>query len=163
MNKKADIPTTLLFVVAVVLSLTTLFIFLSAGSTFKGQSEQISKVIGIMELSQKYILSEAKSSLINTVSCPDKSNEFCAVTDIKERFTKISSSSDFILPGTESYLGKIRREEFSLTQAGDIYILQVENITLTSQISQNKLTRTLSICLQYNITESSTHECIIQG
>ena len=68
MNKKADIPTVLLFVIALVLSLTALFAFASFSKDFSSHSEELSEIAQEIEFNQEYITQTSKLLLTQTIS-----------------------------------------------------------------------------------------------
>jgi len=155
MNKRGDFPTIILVLIALVLSTITLYTFATFNSNFGKQSQHISGVIGEIEFNEQYIKETTKKTVRQIV--------MAQTTNLEESFKQYIEETTPV-PGTENFFGKIKRhtpekKEFTLTKKENNYIFQMQNISLTSQVEQNKIQRTLNPCFEFNSRGEFLNNC----
>ena len=157
-NKKAQTATILIFIVAIISSITTLFVLASSNSDFNSQSLQLSQMVTEIEYSQDHILSLSKIIAKQTIQqCAVLS---CTPEQLKSDFKTISLEKDFQLSQTGNFFGEIRNSNFNFfVNENNQYQLEIPNIKLQSQKQANKFTRSLTICMLFNEEGKYVKDC----
>ncbi|MEK6854954.1 MAG: hypothetical protein AABX73_01915 [Nanoarchaeota archaeon] len=154
-NKKADVPITLVLIVAFALSIIALISFATFNSELTTQSQDLSDMLFEINLAHDYIAEKAKlisEEAIN--SCPA-----CDNIDLKESFKSSAETQNFKISNIGNFFGKIRNNEFQFEQLDNTYTLKIENIILQSERNDNKISREFSICMEFNKNGKYSKNC----
>ncbi len=155
MNKKGDVPTLLLIIVALALSLATILGLLTFDNNRNQQSIQFSEITSDIEFKQQYITASIKLLAKQSIT----------QTNPEQAFQDLANKKEFIYPGTENFFGKIRRhtpstKEFTLTKnENNNYVFQMQDIKITSKKADNSITRTLNLCFEFNSNGEFLNSC----
>ncbi|MBS3089228.1 hypothetical protein J4402_05680 [Candidatus Pacearchaeota archaeon] len=145
MNKKADIPTTLLLVIALVLSVTAIFILVSFAKDFQSSSTLFSEIAEEINFNQKYITQTSKIILSQTItSCPS-----CTEQQLKEKFKTLTTEKEntYRYEGAGNFFAKIRNSEFEIKKQNNIISLEIKDISIISERGNNKIERTFDVVI----------------
>jgi len=151
MNKKGDVPTILLVIVALVLSVATLFIMLSFGGGVGSKSAEVSILISGVEFNYNYIIESTKLIASETIKLGAGS---------KERFKEIADKRNIQIEGQGNFFGHVRTGEFSFTSGGAGHILNVgEPIFVEFKRGVNHITRTFNLCMEFDGSGKYIKDC----
>ena len=138
MNKKGDVPTILIFLVAVILSMMALYSFVSFNSDFSNQSVDLVSLTSDIELAEKYVQFKAES-ISNRVI--DSETE-----DIKLKFQEIAKNENIGYEGSGNFFVKIEEGAFSFEKkSAETYHLSVKGVFIELQIGENVIRRNFDI------------------
>jgi len=140
MRRKGNVPLLLLFIVALVLSVGTLFSFVSFDNEgFDKQSKELSEVIDKVDFSKKYV--EESANLIG--------EEVARKGGDKEKYQGLTLERDLKLEGVGNFFGKIRTGQFEWVDSGDKYILKVDGLFVQSEEGLNKIKKNFDLNLEF--------------
>jgi len=148
LNKKAQVPTILIFLVALFLSGLALIAFITFKSDFKSQSETLSEMLREVEFNEQYII--AQSNLIGKQALLQCSS--CSADQFKDKFIEIATETEnsFRYEGSGNFYGKIRNDQdLIVTEASNIYALEITGLTLESKRGENQIKRTFDLELVF--------------
>jgi hypothetical protein len=148
-NKKAQVPTILIFLVALLLSGLSLFAFITFKSNFKSQSETLSEMMREVEFNKQYIIAQTK--IMGDEAFLDCIN--CSAEKFKEKLIEISDRTEnqFRYEGTGNFYGKIRNKDkdFIVTEANNIYTISINSLIIESKREKNKIKRTFDLEIEF--------------
>jgi len=145
MNKKGDIPTVLLFVIALALSGIALFIFASFARDFQSNSKEFSAIAEQTNFNQKYITQTASLLLNQTL----KSCQSCSEQQLKEKFKILIAEKEnlYRYEGAGNLFAKIRNNQFEIKEK----TLKISDIIIISKSGNNEIRRTFNLTIAQNI------------
>lgn len=141
MNKKGDVPTTLVFVGALVLVITALWSF----ATYDGRVERPLESSDILFNSEKAI----ESYIYSNLELFMKENLANEGVGLEDGFKDSADKHDLRIENTNLF-GLIRNGKFSLTSNEEGYLLKIDNVFIKLQNDSGKLIRTLNIEIRFD-------------
>ncbi len=140
MNRRANLPMTLLFFVCLFLLTLALFSF----ATFKKTQDQTlsdsSMLTSQLEFKEQYVRATARSLFTEALVHPS--------SDVSAQLQSVAVRRDLGLVGIGNLFAKIRDKDFTLEDKGDRWVLTLKDVFVTSQVGQHRLTRTFTIILE---------------
>jgi len=130
-NRKGDVPTILMFLVALVLTTGILFSFASFKDEFETEFNLRNDVAFLVSLYESHI--ESQSKILGGLTI-DRSNGACS----KDAFTKIVGDSDLGLEGVRGFYGNVSRGEFSFEKEGEECVLKIKGIVVEAETRKNE-------------------------
>lgn len=127
MNRRGDVPTILLFIVAIALILSSLFIFVSFSGKFS-VSKEMAEMLYTSDFAVNYIVSETETIATNTVIGNIKD---CNGGNFEDRFRCIAEEREanrLSLAG--NLFGKIRNNEFKVYKNEKNYVVEIKNLSV---------------------------------
>jgi len=156
-NKRAQIPTMLLFLVALILSISTLFAFASFKDDLTFQSIELNKLTEDINFNQKYAKEQTKIVTKEAlISC-----DLCDSNTIKEDIQRIAleRKNQFFYEGVGNLYLKIN-DEIEVTKSDDnIYEVNIPNLFVKSQADENKIKRNFDICMLFDSSGNYQSDC----
>ncbi|MDP1695443.1 MAG: hypothetical protein Q8L29_00845 [archaeon] len=146
MNKRGDVPTILLFVTAIALVLSSLFIFATFGNNFTN-SKQVAEMNAEIEFSQKYITKEVEIMIKDIMINIDAD---CQQKDLKTRFGCVAlkrESNRLSIAG--NLFGLIRNDEFEIINQEENYVLEIPNINVKSVRGANSVEKNFDLRIAF--------------
>ena len=137
MNRRGDVPTILLFVVAIVLAVSALAAFVSYSGDSGKTSEQINEVMFSAEFYENYVYAKAEliaEEAIEQGGTKEKYMEIAAREEEKFRFEEVGN-----------FYGKIRNGNFTFEKEGEGYNLEIDGVFIAAKSGGNKVTRTFNV------------------
>ncbi|MBI2451663.1 hypothetical protein HYV50_01130 [Candidatus Pacearchaeota archaeon] len=161
MNKKSQVPTLLIFVIALILSGVALFAMVSFNNRLNrldSSSSTFSELHSEIEFNQQYVTEQAKLITEETIStCPD-----CSSSNLKTKFKEISAEKESLYryEGSGNFYGKIRNSEFEITSTEkNSYQLIINNLFVQSKKDSGKIIRNFALCLEFNYQGNFIKSC----
>src|SRR3989338_1286966 len=131
MNRKGDLPTILVFIVALVLVISSLVIFVGFKGGHEALSSEFSSAVSELIFYRDYVY-YAVSVMTNKAAALADDKNFAA--DFRTKLREIAVRS-YVFEGAEDFISKIKKDEFTVSKDeftvskdGVIYILRVENV-----------------------------------
>lgn len=148
MNTKGDTPMILLFVIALVLVVVSLFSFASFEKRFIDNSEGRSEILEDIGFYEDYIMRESGVIGKEIIS---KGGLLLSDEGLKESFKEILRNRDFEIKGLDNYYGKILRwEKVSFVRDNDKYIFEMRDLRLEASRGANKMNRNLNLRIEFD-------------
>jgi hypothetical protein len=145
MNKKAQIETALLVVVAIVLSAAALYTMISFRDDLQFQSAEMAEVQNELKFAQEFILSKAKEfGRTLVLNCPS-----CSQSELKTQGEKFDAENNFQIQGTGNFFAKLRNNEFTFEKKDSGYLLKIQDLFIQSENGANSITKNFSICFEF--------------
>jgi hypothetical protein len=148
MNKKSQVATILLLLVALVLATTAWFAIASFNDKLISQSKEISEMMEEIIFNKDYVLEQTK--LIGKIALSECQS--CSPTQFKEIFIAISKEKEtqFRYEGAGNFYAKIRNdapdnEQFTITKHDNRFIIKIDKLFVESKIGENKIVRTYDL------------------
>lgn len=142
MNKKGDVPTTLVFVGALILVITALWSFATYDSRQAKPLQDVDVASNSLNFLENYVYSNVE--LFMNESINDKTSG-----DLKEKF-KNSAGRHELLVGNTNFFALIRNDKFSLTTEGDVYVLKIDNVYVKVENVDEKAVRTFNVEMRFD-------------
>jgi hypothetical protein len=139
LNKRGDMPTVMILVMALVLVVATLFSFASFKDNVKGESIALSKVQRGIEFNQEYILKSAE--LIAGKAAEDNDYKL-GIINLRQSFINVAKSRDIQLYGSGNFFTKVAAGDFIFDKIGGGYVLSIKDLIVFADSSQPILTET---------------------
>ncbi len=155
MNKKADAPTLLIVIIAMLLSSSLLFAFITSNKQLTQTSDSLGSSSVTIELFKEYTEEQSKLILKEAIN----SCQSCQPTELKEKISEISIERNPEIPNTGNYFGKLRNLEFSLQNSDNKYLLNIENVFVKSQNENAEVTSTFDICMHFDPKGDFLNKC----
>ncbi len=144
MNRRGDIATTSLLIIALILIIVAWTSFLSASTNFGDISSNISMSLSQIEFNQQYITSETELVASQTISSGVDDSQ------LKDKFMEIAATHSFGISQEGNLFAKIRNGDFSFTQSSDIYTLQISGVNVAAQDSELQIRRYFDITMKFD-------------
>ena len=155
MNKRGQIHIGLIAVVALALSIAALVVYVSFSSNLQTNSEDFSTLSTNIIFADQYIHAQTQLSMKNAIqNCPA-----CSTTELQIKFRDEINKHDYRINSVGNFFGKIRNDEFQLTQIPSGYEFKIENLFLQSDVSANKLRRDFTLCMNFDNTGNFVSNC----
>ena len=144
MNKKAQIPTAILVIIALVSSILVLYAITTFKEDIDSKSSSVAKIADDIEFNQDYVKTEAnligKKTLENCQSCNSE--------QLKQKYKQIASQTEntFRYQGTGNFYAKIRNSEFTIENNR----LIIKDLFVESQSDFNKIRREFNLEISLN-------------
>lgn len=148
MNKKGDVPTILLFIIALVLAVYSLFVFITFDRGFGGNSKLLSDMIIEAEFYKQYAKESAKLIVEQSEGDVGKMADIAA-----------ARGEIFEFPG--NFFAKMRNKEFQL----DNNILRVSGLFVKSERTnektgyKNEIKRNFDLCMEFDSNYKYVQDC----
>jgi len=154
-NKKAQIATALLIVIALGLSSAVLYAMMAFENDFYSRASEMENMIKKLDFMHLYIMEKSKQFAKETItSCQD-----CSYEQIKQKASEFDAKQFLRTEEAGNFFAKLRHGNFSLQKSNEFYILQVENLFVQSSSNNNKLIRKFEICQIFNKTGDFISNC----
>ncbi|MEK6928478.1 MAG: hypothetical protein AABW65_00795 [Nanoarchaeota archaeon] len=141
MNKQGHIPTILMFVIALVLCVTSLVSFASYGEVVSVDSKKISNAITKAEFLQDYILKNTEISGRESI---------ISEGELRDNFKKITEKRNIEIEGAGNFFGKVRNDEFEFRREGERYFLIIKGLFVVSENGNNKIKREFDVFMEFD-------------
>ena len=145
MNKRGDVSTILLFVVAFALVLSSLYVFVSFNGKFES-SRNLTEMTSESDLSYKYVITEAeligKDAVLGRVAD-------CTQGDITQRFSCVADKREK-LSIAGNFFGKIRNGEFSFVPSGGNYVLKISGLTVKTSRGASSIEKNFDLEIAFD-------------
>ena len=147
MNRRGDLPTLLLIIVALTLYTATLFSFISFNGNFVEGSEGRADMLSDIAFYENYITAQTKviAKEIIGEAGQIKDNE-----GLKEKFKEVAKKKNLNLEGMENYYGKILRGKFDFSRDNDKYWFEIKNLSLTAKRGANSIERKINLRIEFD-------------
>ena len=142
MNKKGDVATIMLPIVALVMAIATLTAFVFFDRSIENKSLEISHVISEVEFDQSYVLSQAELIGQEVVNSKE--------SDLRSSFVNIAAKKDIRVDNSGNFFGKIRSGEFSFIKNGENYVLKIDNLFVQAKRGENTIKRSFNLIVTFN-------------
>ena len=136
-NRRGQLPMLMLVLVAIVLVVTTLFIFASFGDNVSGGSILVSKMLNGVEFGHDYVVGSAKIIAMESIA---------EGSDFKENVAK----RDIGVIEGGNFFGQIRNDNFTFNGVGGDYLLRVDGLFVRSVYGNNEMRRDFDLCLLFD-------------
>ena len=158
MNKRGDLPTFLLFVVALALSAAALFSFASFNGSFTKISDERNLMMSSIGFYEEYLIKESeiagRESLIETGAILPKgvSGPTIQVSDeiLKEKFRELTKEKDLGIVGFGNYFEKIESGDFSFSLIPGGFIFEINDLYIEDSEGANKMRRNFGFKISYD-------------
>lgn len=155
MNKKAQIPTVLLVVVALALALAALFIFAKFDSTLSSNSKKFSTLSTNILFAEQYINAQTKLTMKNAI----RNCSACSAAELSGKFKEEINRHDYRINGVGNFFGKIRNNEAQIEQTVEGYRLAIPDLFLQSEVGANKIRRDFTLCATFDNLGNFVENC----
>ncbi len=120
MNKRGDVSTIILFLVAIFFAVVSLLAMAGFKGDFGDWSKETSDIMTEVEFAEQYVLESADVIARDSINCDESvyGLEICSEEDLKERFKQIASMRDIGYFGAGNFFGEIRNGKFSFVDSG---------------------------------------------
>ena len=156
LNRKAQIATSMLVIIALVLSCAALFAMVSFKGDFQTQSLEIDLMINNAKFINNYLVEQSQifgKSLV--IECKD-----CSTEQILEKGKTFDSERKIRFTNEGDFFAKLRNGEFKFEkQADNSYALKIENIHIQFESNYNKIERNFDICQTFNSNGDFIGDC----
>ena len=154
MNRKGDLPTILVFIVALVLVISSLVIFVGFKGGHEALSSEFSSAVSELNFYRDYVY-YAVSVMTNKAAALADDKNFAA--DFRTKLREIAVRS-YVVEGAEDFISKIKKDEFTVSKDeftvskdGVIYILRVENVLVEAGRGGNlEIRDAFNVSLRFN-------------
>src|SRR3989338_8809737 len=168
MNRKGDLPTILVFIVALVLVISSLVIFVGFKGGHEALSSEFSSAVSELIFYRDYVY-YAVSVMTNKAAALADDKNFAA--DFRTKLREIAVRS-YVVEGAEDFISKIKKDEFTVSKDeftvskdeftvskdeftvskdGVIYILRVENVLVEAGRGGNlEIRDAFNVSLRFN-------------
>jgi len=145
-KKRAQVPTILIFLVAIVLAGFALFALLTFNKSFTSQSQPLSEMMQEIDFNKQYVLAQISVILNETES----SCFSCSADEFKSRFQSVTQTKEsrFLYEGAGNFYGRIRAGDFTITKTGETTTITIEQVFVQSQRRDNKIKRFFDINIE---------------
>ena len=141
-EKKGNVPTILLFMVALGLMVMTLFAFAGYNDLRNNLSHAISNAVSEAEFNYKYIVKTAE--LAGKEAIVESKPE-----EVKENFIKITALKDMRMDNLGNLFGKIRNREFVFEKRRGLFVLEIDDLFVRAQSGKNKIKRNFDLVIEF--------------
>lgn len=143
-KRRGNISLILLFIVALILVITTLISFLSFNKDFDGKSGEISDIISRVEFGKNYVLEIAEISGKKAILDAGIEGE------LKNKFMEIVGERDFRIEEAGNFFGKIRNSEFKFDKEEGIFVLDIKGLFVQAEEGASKIKNNFDLHIEFN-------------
>jgi len=157
LNKRGDVPSALIFIVAVALCLLSIFVFLTLNSEKANDSEQRNLLMSTINLNEHYVKELLKFSAKEAIISEGEYKDVLLM-GIVDR------NNPYILE-MGNVFGKIRNEEFSFEKianrggGGYYYNLTIKGLFVSASAGENKIKRNFDVCMIFDAEGEFKENC----
>lgn len=156
-NKKAQIATALLVIIAIGFSSAVLYAMITFKNDFHFSSSEIDIMIKKLDFMHSYIIEKAKQFAKETIiSCPR-----CSEEQIKQKANEFDAKQPVRTEEMGNFFAKLRNGNFSLEKSEEFYIIQIKDLFVQSSSGNNRLIKKFNICQTFNKTGDFVSDCEI--
>ncbi|MBS3076986.1 hypothetical protein J4233_01810 [Candidatus Pacearchaeota archaeon] len=156
LNKKAQIATSMLVLIALIFSVAALFAMVSFNGNLQFSSVGLYGMINDANTMNNYFIQQSQifgKSLV--IECKDCSNE-----QILEKGKTFDAQRKIRFTNEGDFFAKLRNGEFKFEkQADNSYTLKIENIHVQFESGYNKIERNFDICQTFNSNGDFIGDC----
>lgn len=143
-KNRGNISLILLFIVALILAITTLISYISFNKDFDGKSGEISDIISRVEFGKKYVVDiieiSGKKAILNAG----------IEGDLKNKFMEIVEERDYRIMESGNFFGKVRNREFRFDKEEGIFVLEIKELFVQSDEGASKIKSNFNIRIEFN-------------
>ncbi|MCX8158929.1 MAG: hypothetical protein N3D20_01410 [Candidatus Pacearchaeota archaeon] len=154
MNKKGDVPSVIIIVVALALVISALFVFLSFNGSLRVNSEKTDQIMRTIDLGEGYVKSKAKFFAEESI----KRNG-----NIREDFIAISKASEINVVEFGNFFARVRNGEFKFEKNNGKYVLEIKDLFVEEEFDYNRVTRHFDICMEFDEKGNFLENCDIRN
>lgn len=156
MNKKAQIATPLLAIVALVLCGSALYAMASFSNDFQSRSNELSLLIEKIETLNTYVKQQAiEFGQLLVTECKE-----CEPIEIYFLGRQFDAQHVARTQDDGNFFAKLRNEEFTiLLQEDNLYRLEIKDVYIQTHSNYNKIERTFDLCLLFNNESEYLRDC----
>lgn len=155
LNKKAQIATPTLVVIALVLSTAALFAMISFNDKLQSQSVEIELLLTQTKQIDDFITDQSKVFGKKLVTeCSE-----CSSTEIKEEGAQFDSQRTYRFKEEGNFFAKLRNGQFEFYEDSETYYLEVNEIYYRIERGNNKIERRFDICIALDKEGNFKGEC----
>jgi len=152
MNNKGDITTTLIPIVALMLSLAALFALASFNSDLTSQSNDLKIISKDISFSHAYLLKLSEISAQQSITSSSNKETFKSIIEQKNiQFPNLIDQNNFF--------AKIRNNQFTFNKENNNYKLKIEDLFIQSELNNNKIKRSFNICMLFDSQGNKIENC----
>jgi len=146
MNRKGDLPTAMIFIVALVLVVSALFIFITFDNKLEKNSNLYSEMAFQVDFSERYIKESAKIIGENVLECEKLNNGekekrgYCD-GELKGRYKIAAKKQDLGINEMRSFYGKVERGDFSFEMKDNKYLFEMKDVETEAVRGDNRIRR----------------------
>jgi hypothetical protein len=154
-NKKAQIATALLVMIALGFSAAALYAIISFSDGFNFQSSEISRITNDLNFQHQYILEQSTEfGKILVTTCKD-----CSSDQLLQKGQEFDAERSIKFTGEGNFFAKLRNGEFNFTYLDPDYALKIEDLFVQTSSGNTKLIRRFDICQIFNETGDFIEDC----
>ncbi|MFH1803243.1 MAG: hypothetical protein ABH864_07410 [archaeon] len=146
MNRKGQIATAMLVIIALAFSAFALYSIISFKDGFGFRSSELDGLTRKVEGSKTYITAQAKEfGKKLTIECPA-----CSEDQILQKGKDYDAAHKARTEKDGNFFAKLRNGEFNFTNSNNIYKLEVKGVQLEVSSGYNKVVETFDICQTFD-------------
>lgn len=149
LNRRGHLPTIMLLVIGFLLMGVSWFVFISANADLKPYLSNIGYLTDSTHSDYSYVVMMAPRVAERAIALSSKNN---FEQDFRYNFNKEASRIESLGVVSGNFFGKIRNNDYNVTQENGFYVLRVNDVFVSSQSGQNKITRTFDITVKLDVT-----------
>jgi len=142
MNKKGDMPTVLLLIVAIILVVIAWMAFYTSERGFGEKSREISIMMKQLEFSEQYVYHLAELIAKEAISSGVGDGE------LKEKFKERALKHNLNIESEGNVFGKIREDDFTFEKLGEDYELKIEKVLVRAKSGNNEIKRNFDLTVR---------------
>ncbi len=146
-NKKGQIAMIMLFIVAIVLSISALFVFLTLSTSNVPFSRTTSQMMSDAIFADSSINIHAKGIAKEGITA-NPNEESRAV--LEDNYMKSAEKRYTMIGEFGNFFGKIRNHAFEFRKVRGDYLLKVNGLFITAGGGNSEMTRTFDLCLVFD-------------
>ena len=150
MNRRAQLPILMLFLVAVALAVTALMIFITSDNKFDSSSAQNSNLVVRADFGRQYAIETCKFAVNKAVASGDA-----------RKFSDFAMSKNIGIQETGNFFEKISAGKFRFEKSGEIYKLEIAQIVIEAVGETSKVQNLINICLDFDSKGAFLDNCAI--
>lgn len=148
MNRKGDVATIMIVVVAFIFIIASLLIFLDFKAKFE-KMQGLDEIMREAEFGEKYIISEA--GLIGRETILDRNEECQGEGDLSYKFKCNGKLRDLDISLAGNFFAKVENYEFSFVKNNDgIYIFNMKGVKMKSERGSNSIIRNFDLEMKFD-------------
>ena len=146
MNKKSQIATVLLVVIAMVLALSALYVMVTFKDNSGSQSKDLSQLTFEVQLNSAYVKEQLK--LIFNESL--RVCQLCSAQQLKEEIIKNSNIRESInrYENSGNLYAKLRNGHFKTEKNGNTFTFSISDLFVQSERGYNKIQRNFNVTIE---------------
>ncbi len=146
MNRKGDLPTFMMFLVAFVLVTSALFSFVSFKDSFMENGQERDEILNEMSFYEEYIIKDIEIISRKVIERGGIIEE----SKLKEEFIKEFSRRNYEIAGLENYYGKLLRGEFEFSRDETKYSFEIQDFKIKIERGANSIERKMDLAIEFD-------------